>query len=514
MALAMLALMAFPSLGIALAAPLTVEMDSESYEPGEKVEISGISDANASVTILVVFNSTTIYTNVTEADEDGEFYTEFQLSEDASDGLYNVTASTDGVEAKTHFTVIPDEDDPSSGENGGEDDEGAASLSVETDSVFYEPGEYVEISGVADENASVAIVVVVNSTLETMYDNVTDADEDGDFSVRFQLPEDASEGLYNVTASTDEVEAETYFTVALDGDLDGETGDDGTDDGGSAEEDAERAIGLKVAIDRAIRFLDKVNATAIRLNETGYEVQDIEANLTEARNHLDEALILLEELDINGTAHELAKARGILGRTTGWLHSTAEKVKETKVKTFLQNVEGQINGLEAKINQLQDRLENGTIVLSALQAKRRQLIRIRERLAAGDVDGVIDNLDNMIEDIDEELNNLNGESTSVKLKAMNRIEAKIRVLNATAQRLSRKGEDTSEIEEELTDATTLLSQTMELLDSGDIEGAEELLEEAEEHLEKASDIIRGMTHPNKTEGHSNGSRGKKHGSES
>ncbi|MCW3991751.1 MAG: hypothetical protein NWE79_03515, partial [Candidatus Bathyarchaeota archaeon] len=77
------------------------------------------------------------------------------------------------------------------------------------------------------------------------------------------------------------------------------------------------------------------------------------------------------------------------------------------------------------------------------------------------------------------------------LRAMNRLEAKIRVLNATAERLASRGANASRVEEELQSARALLSGMMAQLEEGDTDAAGELLEEVEEHLKEIRRANRG-----------------------
>jgi hypothetical protein len=386
----------------------------------------------------------------------------------------------------------------------------AASLKVGTDSDSYTSGEDVEISGTAISNANVTIVVFANRTLEIIYEEIIEADEDGEFSVRIQLFEETPEGTYNVTASVDDDVAETYFVV-----VDEDRGDNEPEElepsleeeepeadeeelgGGSetVEEMAENAIGLRCAIERAYSFIEKIRASADRLGERGYDVYDIEENISEAEIHLENALALLESFDINGSAREHAEARGILGRTMGLLQSMTRKNTENRVLVFIEQAQNRINGLDNAIAKLTERVDaaksdKARNALSAAEAKLRQ---IKNRLTIGDVDDLVGELNVVAENIDEGLDELNGDGISSMLKAMNRIRARIRVLNATAKRLVAKGENVSRIEAELESAEAIMRSLMDLLSTNKLEEAEGLLAEAQEYLEetgrKISDIV-------------------------
>jgi hypothetical protein len=364
----------------------------------------------------------------------------------------------------------------------------ATSLTVGTDSVSYAFGEDVEISGTANPNASVTIVVFVNRTLETIYEDIIEADEDGEFTILIPPFEEPSEGVYNVTASVDDVLVETYFVV-----VDDDKGDSETEEIEPSVED--EALVLRCAIERAYAFIDKIRASAVRLGESGYQVNDIDGNITEAEIHLESALILLEALDVNGSAQEHAEARGILGRTMGLLQSVTRKLTENRAVAFIEQVHNRILGLDNAIDKLAVRIEavKSDKARGALSAAEMKLQQISARLATGDVEDVVGELNVVSDDIDAGLDELNGDGTSSMLKAVNRIQARIYVLNATAKRLTMKGENTSRIEAELESAEAIMNPMMDLLSENKMDEAEGLLEEAEGYLEdtgrKISDLV-------------------------
>ena len=274
-------------------------------------------------------------------------------------------------------------------------------------------------------------------------------------------------------------------------------GDDGTDDDGDdGNEAAEKALGLKVAIERAFIFIGRVNSTADRLEDEGYTIDPaIRDRLEEANNSLTALKENLEyaEISTEEAAQELARIREFLGQTMGLLRSTAIKEhNEDRAVRFLGQVQNRIQGLNVAISKLQERLGAAKTerAREALGKVAEKLSGIRDLLAEGNVEDAVNDLDGVVEGIDDGLDQLDGEDTSTVLKTMNRLEAKIRVLNATAERLAKKGADTSEIKEELRNAEALLSEMMDLLEEGDTEAAETLLEEAEEHLEEAGSLIR------------------------
>jgi len=450
--LLMLTLMVSPSLAIVMGAEdLTVETDEAYYNPGEDVAIFGTAQANASVAIMVNDTYGSIFDLNVSAEADGEYSVNVTLSADAIESHYAVTASVENETAQASFTVI------------------STSLQVHAENLLsLVEGSREEVESLIDELGAEDIEIPdgVNESVELGFTALEAALEllaDGNYSGAIEEAPQALQHFGSALRLLQEVLPE-------------ETS--------SAGAETERALGLRVAIERAYEFIDKIEATADRLEEAGYEVPEIEAYLTEARAHLEAAEGLLDE-DSEAAAQELAEARGILGRTMGLVHSMAKReVKAMKTERFLEQVNMSIHSLEEKIDRLQLRLANGQGALSALRNMEMKLLRITESLAAGDVEGAVDGLDDAVQEIDEEVEELNGREISRYLRAMNRLEAKIRVLNATAERLAARGVNASRVEEELQSAEALLSGMMAQLEEGDTDAAGDLLEEVEEHLKE------------------------------
>jgi archaellum component FlaC len=63
------------------------------------------------------------------------------------------------------------------------------------------------------------------------------------------------------------------------------------------------------------------------------------------------------------------------------------------------------------------------------------LQHLRGRLSEDDLEGVLDELDDAVEEVEDDLDELDGEGFSAQIKNLNKVEAKIRTLNRTAERL-------------------------------------------------------------------------------
>jgi len=360
---------------------------------------------------------------------------------------------------------------------------GSDVLTVETDSLIYEPDEDVEISGTADPNANLSLIVLLKDTQETVFNETISANEDGNYSVIYKLPGEASKGIYNVTASTNGAEVNAFFDVVQ-----------------PEPSEEETAKGLRQAIERSYIFMGKIDATIERLEEEGYVVQDVEANLTDAKLHLEEAERLLDSLEFEAAELEFSKAQEILGSTMGWLNSTAKKVKLTKTERFMEQFQRQIQNVNGTLLRLQERLGAGVTasIRGGLTSFMNRIQQLRRRMAGYDLEAALDELEDIVEGIEGNIEGL-GKNYANKIKSMNRFEAKIRALNATSQRLSGKGYDTTTVDEDLKVADSRLKEIIDLLEEGKTGEAERLIEELENLVSGVSDSIRviGTGHQNR-----------------
>ena len=352
-------------------------------------------------------------------------------------------------------------------------------FTVDTDRLIYEPDEDVEISGTADPNANVSIIVLLKTTQETVFNETISVDENGNYSVTYKLPADASEGIYNVTASTNGMEAETSFDVEP-----AET----TKEGNTPE--VETAVGLRRAIERAYIFIGKIEATVERLGEEGYVVQDVDANLTDAKLHLEEAEKRLDLLEFEAAELEFSNAQGILGSTMGWLRSTAKKVKQTRAEKFMEQFQRQIQNVNGTLLRLQERIDASVTssVRGGLTSTMNRLQQMRRRMTGDELEAALDELEGMVKEIEESIEVL-GKNYANKIKSMNRFEAKIRVLNATANRLRQKGVEVPELAD-LETAEDMLEDVVYLLEEGETGEAELLIEGIEDLISGVSGKIR------------------------
>ena len=477
-AILMVALLVSPSLAVAEEATgPTVFTDDPAYEPGEEVEISGTAEPNSEVNITVSDGSDEIFNDTVHTDGKGEFSTEFTLPEEVAAGVYTVVASVFEVTAEASFTVVD--------MDLKELAEGLLDQAEELKEDLNELLELLEEEGVE----------VSQEILDDMNEGILAFEETEQLIEQKEYGEAAEKALEalailgdvfdDVQALVPEEEPPEEEALLKDEE---------------PEDDVERGMGLYVAIDMALRYVDKVNETVDRLVEEGYEFDEeyIRERLKEAEDALLALMAKLEVLDsyasIAEIAKDLARIREFLGETNGLLHSTAvKKHKLQMTERFMEQVQNRVRVLNDTILKLHERLEAEKTVMvgNALGNVYRKIERLRERLSTDDVEELLDELENAVDEIDENLDKLNGKGTSTNLKSMNIVEARMNVLRKSAEKLRRKGGDTSDVDEELEAATGLLERMMERLREGDSTEAQNILDEVMKKYEE----LRGNIEP-------------------
>jgi hypothetical protein len=242
--------------------------------------------------------------------------------------------------------------------------------------------------------------------------------------------------------------------------------------------------------------------------QTEAYVKDIEINgVTDdfeggAEGFLDRASAYFVAGDINLAARNLAAARNILGRVKGLLNSMVKAHKMARIDRFIQQFEHRIERLEDKIIRLRGRFGGSEIgnMMASMGLAKGKIHQLGEDLSEDNLDDVIDELEITTESIDEDLEELDGDD----ILTIDRLEAKIRVLKASAERLSGRGYDTDAVVDDLENAEALLEEILSLPVEGGTDEAEGLLEDAEGFVSEANAKIRGIRkeHQNK------GSKGK------
>ena len=201
----------------AMANELTVDTDEDQYYPEELVIITGqYTEDSVGTQAQVCVNVTDpdgapVFWICVDSDSEGNYNTDFTLSEDTKSGTYNVHAYVTGeetVEAFTTFEVIREHE-----------------ITVETDQSEYNPGDSVVITGQYTENGTgtqeIFCLNCTNPSQEEIYGACAETNPDGTFSGGFTLESDAETGTYTVNAYVEidggeKVKSFTTFQVVSD----------------------------------------------------------------------------------------------------------------------------------------------------------------------------------------------------------------------------------------------------------------------------------------------------------
>ena len=476
-AILMVALLVSPSLAVAEEATgLAVFIDEPAYEPGDKVEITGIAEPDSEVNITVGDGSVEIFNGTAYADDKGNFTIDFTLREDVVAGVYMVVASVFEVSAEVSFTVV---------------DMGLKELAEGLLDQAKELKEDLdEILGLLEEEG----IEVPEDMLAAIEEAILALEEAEQLIAQEEYGAAAEEARGALGVLSDVLERAEALVPEE------EPPEEEPPEEPEPEDDVERGIGLYVAIDMALRYIDKVNETVDRLLEEGYEfdadsirerLKTAEEALLELREKLDS---LNSDASIVEIAEELARIREFLGETNGLLHSTVvKKLKLEMTERFMEQVQNRVVTLNDTILKLRERLEAEKTVMvgNVLGNVYRKIERLRERLSTDNVTDLLDELEDAVDEIDENLDELNGKGTSTNLKSMNVVEARIKVLRKSAEKLRRKGGDTSNVDEELDAATSLLERMIEQLQEGNSTAAQNTLDEVSKKYEE----LRGNVKP-------------------
>jgi len=334
----------------------------------------------------------------------------------------------------------------------------------------YEPGNDVSISGTATAAANLTLIVVFNST--TLYEANFTAEMDGNYSVTFVLDNDAELGVYNVTVTSGPESDFVLFTVEAIESIN-ETIPEPEESGNvTASESLGDGEGLGDAISRARTYLDRLRGMieALRTEYEGNQevldrLSDVEAQVDIAEDYLDSAESAVEDSH-KDAARYYAAARNLMGRIKGLLNSVFKAHKTERIEKFSAEVERRIGGLESKIDQLNDRLANGQEVLSAMNSTKLKLNHVMKSLKAGNMSTAMEYLNAIVDEIDGNLDNLNGTETAVQFKNMYKLEARIQVLEKQALKMQRKGLNATDVLDSISLAQSQLGQVTSNIERG------------------------------------------------
>lgn len=356
-------------------------------------------------------------------------------------------------------------------------------IHVWTDEDTYEPGDNVDVEGYTNVTETVTIIIT-NSSGHEIHSMTDDPDGEGNFSVNYLLDVNTTDGVYEVNATVSNIYNTTSYEVEVEVE----------EDEPVEANEASTSEGLLSAIDRALRFIGKVNSTAGTLDEEGFNVthfwdmlDELNHTLTELRYNITEGVTPIEE-----ASKVFSGIRGDLGRLQGLLRSCTKKVKRVKTERYMEHMERLINSTMERIERFKETDKGGRLG-AALEAQMRKLWRLRLQFNVTDVEDTVDSLEDMSEDIDGNLTEFDSEGFS--LKAMYKVQARIQVFNASVMRMKSKNKYMNNLEQKLGNANQLMEQMKEHFGINDTDDLDELIEEAEENIRGVGKTIRQLNKP-------------------
>jgi tetratricopeptide (TPR) repeat protein len=458
-ALFIIAIIVSPNLTIVRGQTLTILPFDTEYEPGDDVSISGTAAADANLTLIVVFNSTTLHEANFTAEGDGNYTEEYEIPEDAADGVYTVTVFDGGESAEADFAVSSDK--------------------ILAETLIEQAEEAQDNVEDAFDELDVDIPEEANSSYLQGIDYLEMAEEDFDVGNYTEAAENAYEAIQLFGDAYERVQD---LTPVEPDDDDDDNDDDGDDETGSPER-------LAVAIERAYVYWGRINETVTRLGDEGFNVTRVEEALAEAKVHLDMASMYQEEGNHTAAVRAFTAARTTMGRIHGFIESKVKERKEQQTEQFMEQFQRQIGQITDVLEGLQDSLEAGKTqrVRAVLEATARKLLRLSDRLGGEDIEDILDEIEDAVDELDDGVDELNGEGLSRQIKYANRFEAKmakIESFNRTLSRYAEAGYETEELDEYFAEANGLLARIQAEVRAGNDEEAEELIDEAEELIEE------------------------------
>ena len=362
----------------------------------------------------------------------------------------------------------------------------------------YESGDNVEVEGSTNVTGTVT-VIITNSTEDEILRLPVDPDEEGEFSVSFLLGEDASAGTYGVNATIGSIYNTTSFEVVAES------------DGGEKTMTLED---LLPAIERAFRFIDKANATAIALQE--------DYNMTlfwEKLNGLNESLTeLYDNIELGNVGASFEDFRDIskeISQLSGLLSSITKNVKETKALQFTERIMRRIGDLNGWIDGLGESAGVDEF-RSNLEAHQRKLERLwltlNTTIPHKELEGILKDLEGVTQGVESGFDGLGDEGLT--LKEMYKLQARIDVFNATVERMKERGKTMNRLQEKLINADNQLDSAKDLMEQMEEEfraknwgKMKATIGDANENLRGVGKTIRELNKSNKGgNGKSNGNK--------
>ncbi len=467
-ALFIIAIIVSPNLTIVRGQTLTLVPFDVGYEPGEDISISGTATATANLTLVVIFNSTALYKANFTAKGDGNYSEEYEIPDNTTEGTYTVTVSDGGESVDADFTVASGDASDDSMELAETLIEQAEDLKDNVEDAFDDV-EDVEV--LSDANSSYLQGI---EYLNMAREDFDEGNYTGASDMAFEAIQLFGDAYEMVSALQPQVEP-----VA------------GVDDDPEGSQDLN---GIPAALERAFAYWDNLDAAVGQFEDNGYYVSEVRRVLKEAWDALEESRVHVEEGDFAAAREDFTRGRRVLGRINGLMNSSMKERKEKQVVKFLAQFQRRVEKNSATVNGLQGNLaaSKAKKVKAVLESTAETLLNMSNSLSSGNMTDVLDDLDDAVEELEDGLDELNGEGLSKQIKTVYRFRARIESLNESLQRMADAGYNTSELDDYLVKAQSLLSHIEETIREGNEEAAEELIEDAESLVEEVQELFKKL----------------------
>jgi len=183
--------------------------------------------------------------------------------------------------------------------------------------------------------------------------------------------------------------------------------------------------------------------------------------------------------DVNRAANELGSAREVLAEANVALNRVINAHKEqVRVESYVDQLKTRIKSLNGTIDSLLPTLNATNVknVKAKLTIAVANAERIKNLIKVGNATDLLNALEVTARNIGRDLVSLNGNNTGVKLTVLNQIEAKVQVMQKSAEKLAERGMEYADIHVEASNAEAVMEQLKESLTEGKMGEFDEIAE--------------------------------------
>lgn len=263
---------------------------------------------------------------------------------------------------------------------------------------------------------------------------------------------------------------------------------------GKSTEEAEKALGLRRAIEQAQIYLTKLRDLAEAAKSRGLSVTKIEEELKLAESHLSEALAKFQSGQLPNATKELSEARRIMSKTTGDLHQLQKPERTEHAERFIVKSVEQLTDMQKQISTLPIPDDVKSRIIQALEAAKQRVLEMRGLIGTLNTTATAKKLTDLLNAREKALKDLEKERPNIKevLVKISEREHRIENLLARIKNLQSSREALAKYQEALSKAFKLLQEAKAELKDGDLKAASEALDAADHILAEVSRALDGL----------------------